>query len=805
MDKTKILIVDDREENLIALEKILDVFDVDIIRSYSGNEALVNLIEHKFALVLMDVQMPEMDGFETVQIMRKDKNLEDIPVIFISAIYREEVHHIKGIESGAVDFIIKPVIPELLLGKVNVFIKIYENRSRLELLNNELSLSRKELIKAQKIGKICNFKINLIDNSFNCSKEFYTIHHFPNDKSMDLEKYLETVHNDDKSIFSNIFDNSISDRGEIFYRIKTADNGIKWIKLFREIINNSDTNYIFGIMQDVTVEVNNEESLKWELNVNKTLANITRHLITSKMKLENISRYIINDINDLMKSEFCYLYELDRLKRSITYYQIDNTDFFTIQKDTYYEQKISRFSLFTGEVFHTNNFRDTNFFSEDLSFIENVLSVPVKYNDKIIGEIIIFNSELSFSELNIDVIKKIANLYAIAINSIREEEHRHKMELEARQSEKFRVIGQLVGGIAHDFNNVLGGIMSAAQLLCLPIRNLDEGGLKYVNIITKSTTRAAELISKLLRFENRAVVSLSEIDINKVLDDSLLLLRRTISKKVSITETRGAENRIINGSFTDLENIVLNLSINSSHSIENNGNIEIITANIYLDKDYCDTSSFDISPGEYLQIVVKDDGHGISSDDIDKIFEPFYTTKSVGKGSGLGLAVTYGTIQAHSGEILVQSELGSGTTFTIHLPTILEDKKVDIIIEKNSGILGTILFVDDEELNRIVGHDSLESLGFKVILACDGEEAVDVYKNNIGNIDLVIIDMIMPKMSGSEAFYKIKECNEKVKVIIISGSTWDEDELVLRNDGVVGFIQKPYSINDLSTAIMKVK
>ncbi|MDA3812287.1 MAG: PocR ligand-binding domain-containing protein [Spirochaetaceae bacterium] len=386
----------------------------------------------------------------------------------------------------------------------------------------------------------------------------------------------------------------------------------------------------------------------------------------------------------------------------------------------------------------------------------------------------------------------------------RGEDALRESEEKLRQSQKMEAIGQLAGGMAHDFNNVLSGIMSAAQLLQSPKRNLDEKGIKYVNMILESSIRASNLIKKLMAFGRKGKVFSKSVNMHNVLDDTVELLERTIDKKISIILLKNAVKKEVFGDPVGLENILINLCINASHAMTEGGEIQISTENTFINQFYCDASSVEISSGEYLKIDVRDSGTGISPEIIGRIFDPFFTTKETGKGTGLGLAAVYGTIQDHFGEITVVSNIGEGTVFHILLPCtnklILEKQEEKV----SSSGHGTILFVDDEEINRILGKELLESLGYEVKLASNGKEGIDLYRKNIKNIDVVILDMIMPEMNGREAFVKLRKINKKSKVIISSGYTSDGNIDKLIESGLDGFIQKPYKISELSLLLTKI-
>lgn len=375
------------------------------------------------------------------------------------------------------------------------------------------------------------------------------------------------------------------------------------------------------------------------------------------------------------------------------------------------------------------------------------------------------------------------------------------LQEQLNQSRKMEAIGQLAGGVAHDFNNMLGGIIGAAELLKVPEHNLDDKSLHLVKMIIDAANRTAELTSKLLAISRKKKICSSTIDVHNIIDDTFEIFNRTIDKKIKISVQKNADNSKVVGDNSTLENSILNLGLNASHAMENGGELYIGTRNIYLDKLYCNSSPFEITEGDYIEIEVRDTGCGIPIENINRIFEPFFTTKDQGKGTGLGLASVFGTINSHHGAINVYSEVGVGTVFHIYLPCsdeIIKPKNTEDISFKGSGL---VLLVDDEEIIRITCKHMLESMGFTVILAKNGLEAVEIFQEKFSKISLVIMDMIMPEMNGREAFYKMKKIDKKCKIIIASGFTKDENLDEMKKEGLEGFIQKPFSYNELTKLI----
>jgi len=253
-----------------------------------------------------------------------------------------------------------------------------------------------------------------------------------------------------------------------------------------------------------------------------------------------------------------------------------------------------------------------------------------------------------------------------------------------------------------------------------------------------------------------------------------------------------------------IDQVLLNLYVNAWHAMSGGGYIYIETSNVMFDEN--DSKSFNVKPGKYVKISVTDTGAGMDKTTQQKIFDPFFTTKEMGRGTGLGLASAYGIIKNHSGIINVYSERGKGATFTIYLPA--SEKEVSITKKNGDDEIPkgteTVLLVDDEEIILDVGKDMLTALGYKVLLAGSGKEAVETYKKHKGNIELVILDMIMPRMDGGEVYDKMKEINSEVKVLLSSGYSIDREAEKILARGCDSFIQKPFDMKKLSRKIRGV-
>lgn len=379
-----------------------------------------------------------------------------------------------------------------------------------------------------------------------------------------------------------------------------------------------------------------------------------------------------------------------------------------------------------------------------------------------------------------------------------------QLEMQLAHSRKMDAIGQLAGGVAHDFNNMLGGITGAAQLLLLNPEDLSQNSIDYVNMILESSQRAAELTNKLLLFSYKGKTVSTAVDIHKMIEDCITIFGRTFDKRIRIESKLTASDLMVAGDPSSLQSVIMNLGINSSHAMPEGGVLTISTQNIYLNEEYCQTSQFNLKPGNFIKIDIRDTGSGIPAKYLDSVFDPFFTTKKQGEGTGLGLSAVYGAIKTHNGAVLLHSAENVGTVFHLFLPCSELESAVYQPEQVDWNGKGHILFVDDEQILRTTVRHTLESLGFTVSLARNGVEAVKFFRTHHEKIDMVIMDMIMPEMNGNEAYIKMREIDPACRVLISSGFADEKDLSDLRKRGVSGFLKKPFQISELSNMLFKI-
>ena len=377
---------------------------------------------------------------------------------------------------------------------------------------------------------------------------------------------------------------------------------------------------------------------------------------------------------------------------------------------------------------------------------------------------------------------------------------RKSVEEQLRQAHKMDVVGQLAGGIAHDFNNMLTGIIGAAEMLNWRLGD-DPYNAKLTGVILDAATRSADLTRQLLAFSRKGKITSTPISVNDCINAVVAILERTIDKRITLEVNLGAENPIVTGDPGLLQNALLNLAVNARDAMPEGGTLSFATTNLDSGLPGALHRPALPAPGPYLEIAVSDTGIGMTPEVLEHIYEPFFTTKETGKGTGLGLAAVYGTVKEHSGTISVCSEPGRGTVFRVCLPSGLSAAVQAAPREEAVQGRGGIMLVDDEAIIRLSGHCLLEELGYQVYLAEDGEQALELYARESASIELVILDMVMPKLSGKETFLRLKGLDPGIRVLFSSGFHREGTVNELQELGAKGFIHKPYRLQYLSKAV----
>ncbi len=445
------------------------------------------------------------------------------------------------------------------------------------------------------------------------------------------------------------------------------------------------------------------------------------------------------------------------------------------------------------------------------------VALPLRHEGRIAGilGLAYHHAERRFDDADLAMLERLAELASIAFYNgrlydqvkqelamrTRLEAERDLMQARLLQSQKMEAMGTLAGGIAHDFNNLLMGIQGYASLTMMSLDPSDPNHERLMRI-QEQVQSGADLTRQLLGFARGGRYEVKPADMNDILEKSSSLFGRT-KKEITIHRKYAEGLWTVEVDRGQLEQVLMNLYVNAWQAMPGGGEIYLATENVFLDKARVIPS--DVEPGKYVKITITDTGIGMDAKTRERIFDPFFTTKAMGRGTGLGLATVYGIVTGHKGVINVYSEPGHGTIFTIYLPA----SEKEVFTERTDAgklVQGTetILVADDEKVILEVSTEMLTSLGYRVYAAGSGQEAIALFKEKIGEIDLVILDMIMPGISGAETFDRLREIKPSIKVLLSSGYSINGEAKTIMDRGCNGFLQKPFHLEKLSSKIREL-
>ncbi len=388
---------------------------------------------------------------------------------------------------------------------------------------------------------------------------------------------------------------------------------------------------------------------------------------------------------------------------------------------------------------------------------------------------------------------------------VRDVTERLRLEEQLRQAEKMTALGQLAGGVAHDFNNQLAGILGYAELLRERVGD-NETLRRYAEGIVTGAQRSARLTQQLLAFARKGKYQVVSVDLHGILDEVLAILEHSIDKRISIRRSFSAASIQVVGDPAQLQNALLNLAINGRDAMPEGGELTLATEVVTVDRAFQQATNLELAPGRYGCVRIGDTGVGMDEETRRRALEPFFTTKEPGHGTGLGLSAAYGIVRNHTGALRIDSALGRGTRVEVFLP--LAEPAPDVAGENpraSEASFLRILLVDDEDLVRAATADMLKMLGHTVRACQNGREAVEVFSASPESYDLVILDMMMPFMSGADALAQMRAVSPRLRAILSSGYSLDDEAQRLLGEGSLGLIQKPFTISDLAEAIARAE
>ncbi len=792
--KRHITVVDDIPENIHLVGALLREQGFMLSIAGDGKQAVEVVQNNKPDLVLMDVMMPNMDGYEACIRLKQDPLTRDIPVIFMSAL-TEPVDKIKGFNAGAVDYLTKPVHKEEMLARINTHLTIGALHKKLEVANAKLEekvrLRTKELetknLDLEKNREILNSILSSMDDLvfaldrngvfLNFTQESHEDRLYKPSKAFIGKSYKEILPQDIADTFDKAITllNNSGKPQQVDYPL-SFEGKVRWFsaKLTMRLDNLGSYTGITAVIRDVTEKKIAAEALR---EANKI---INRSPVVVFLR-QNKTGWPVDLVSQSVDRIFGYS-ESDFISGKVNY------------SDIIHPEDRNRFSNEIAQIIHGKSPDD---FSHKPYRIVTKEGKTKWLDDR---------TQIRRNREGI-----ITHFQGIVLDITEQK----RTEDQLRQVQKMETVGTIAGGLAHDFNNLLGGVLAVLSLLRSKLESnetIKEAKLKkYIDIMYSASLRATNTVKQLLALSRRQELIFTPIDLNKVIQQVINICEATIDKSVNIVPHFLNHEVMVEADLTALEQLVLNLCVNSAHAMtimrdENEtwgGDLTIKLAAESVNEVLPDRHP-NRKVGEYWVVSIEDTGVGMESETLSKIFDPFFTTKKIEHGTGLGLAMVLSTISQLNGFIDVVSKKGVGSTFSIHLPVLKDhlaaQNEVDKDIKQHSGE-GLILVVDDEFVFRTAVEELLEELGYRVILAANGLEGVNLFKQHYQDISAVLLDLSMPRMSGKETFIKLREIDPSVKVLLTSGYWQNERIQELTSLGIKGFIQKPLTLKKLSKAV----
>ncbi|MBI9074018.1 MAG: PAS domain S-box protein [Desulfatibacillum sp.] len=631
---------------------------------------------------------------------------------------------------------------------------------------------------------------------------------------------LERVHPDDRQQVQSEFMKIMEDRLKVHpmeCRYMCKDGSHKPIEVIATDLSHHPT--IQGVLmnfRDISDRKQTEAALKWELKLNIAKADISRELMSQDYDIKKVSDITLKYALELTKSSHGFVSSIDPKTRDNLGHTL--TDMFGDQCRV--ANQMARFpigpdgkyptlwgcalndkkSFFTN---HPHRHPGSTGLPQGHIALNSFLGVPVLMGETQMGLIALANSDQEYTEADIQSIERLSEIYALALHRQQYELDKSNMEKQLQQIHKLEAIGTLAGGIAHDFNNLLFPIVGMAELL---LEDLDPESPEheYALEIFTAGKRGSDLVKQILAFSRQAEQEKKPVRIQDVLEEAIRLSRSTIPANVEIMRDIQKDCGWVMADPSQIHQIALNLITNACHAVEeNNGAIAVSLKETKLASE--DLWNQILAPGRYAVLTVCDNGTGIEPGVMEKIFEPYFTTKKQGKGTGLGLALVHGIVKEHKGDIRVYSEVGKGTTVGIYLPLIYSKSETGHKDTPDKLETGSehILLVDDEVAVTRLEQQVLQRMGYQITAFNSSVKALDAFQAQPNAFDLVISDMSMPHMTGEQLARAMREIRPDIPIIICTGFSERMNQKKAEALGIKGLLMKPVVKSELAREIRK--
>ncbi|MFT5701790.1 MAG: PAS domain S-box-containing protein [Desulforhopalus sp.] len=768
----EILIVDDTTENLKLLKEILENAGYKVRAARNGKIALLSIKEQLPDLILLDIIMPELDGYEVCRRLKSEEKTNQIPVLFLSALNDEQSKK-QAFEVGGVDFITKPFQADEILSRVQTHLSLYRMVKRLEekvtdrtaellVKIKQQEQTEKELRESEerfstmfhKHGSIMLLILPstgaIIDANI-AAEKFYG---YPRETLLRMK--IGEINTSPPDVIKNALNEVFVDgQKPITFLHKKASGDIRTVEVHRTSITIGGKENLFSIINDITERKQAEEKLLQHEYVVSSSSDMLALLDTGFKYLTANQSYL--DALKLTRKQLIGKTASDVFGEEVFTQSIKpNANRCLSGK----EVKCEEWFTFPGQ---RHLYMEFSYF-------------PYYQNNEIAGFII----------------------------NGRDATDRQKLEAKLHQAQRMESIGTLAGGIAHDFNNILSAILGYAELArddCQPGSTIFED----LNEVLEASNRAKSLVHQILAFSRQDDMERIILKPASIVKETITMLRPSLPTTIEITQDIDGETGLVFVDPTQLNQILMNLCTNAYHAMEDTGGkLNISLKEVTLSNEDL-LHEPDVTAGTFIQLSIGDSGKGIAPTVKDKIFDPYFTTKETGKGTGMGLSIVHGIVKSYGGFISLYSELGEGTVFHVFLPTTekeaLTENEINDLIPIGRE---RILFVDDEEILTKMGKTMLERLGYHVTVRNSSLEALETFQNEPDKFDIVITDQTMPGMTGSDLSRRMLQIRPDIPIILCTGYSTIISEGKAKSMGIKEFAFKPLAKRDMARLIRKV-
>ena len=772
-----ILAVDDRKANLLALERTLAGVPARLVKATSGEEALAASLKHRFALAILDVQMPGMDGYELADLLLSDPATARTPIIFVTAAFSDEQHLFKGYSAGAVDYIVKPYDPAILVSKVKVFLELARHRLDLEGLvatrTRALQASEeryRNLFETMTQGVVYQEASGQIIEANPAAVVLLGV---PREQLLARGSDYQGWHaigEDGSECPAHLYPAMLAlEHGRPVHNVvlgvhRPSDGRRAWLDItaipeFRT--GETRPFQVYTTFSDITARRQAEQAVEDSERAMRAVFQSTQAgiLVVDARTLE------VQLANDWLCRQLACP-ECDWVGR-------------TLEEIVPGKLLASILEHGSGSDAAVHQFVDGTLRRHDGSDID---------------------VEVGLAPMELRGRPCLLCVFRDMTERRRAEMEQQRLQAELFQAQKMESIGALAGGVAHDFNNLLSVILGNVSLVLRELAADDPNRDDLVEV-KRAGERSAVLTRQLLAFGRRQMMQRVPLDLNYVATGVEKLLRRIIGEDVDLTMQLAPDVGVVFADPGQVEQVIMNLAANARDAMPDGGRLTVTTENVEVPPGAVRASE-DAPPGVYVRLSVTDTGCGMNESVRARIFEPFFTTKEKGKGTGLGLATVYGIVKQSEGHLEVSSTVGSGSTFQLYLKRLegtLASQPMSPAEEElpPRGGQETILVVEDSEQVRNLAARTLRSVGYDVIVAPDGRAALRQCETLPGPIHLVVSDVVMPVMGGEELAERLAIIRPTTKILFMSGYTGTSFRRQPLLDPQTNFLEKPFVMDDL--------